>query len=152
MPATTIPPQRRGLRKWQWLAILWILSSVAAFLVGYFPQYQRAGKLSADLKSAQTDEQQLRTQSQVAGVREQFSRAYLETTRNNFGLASQYASKGFDQLSAIELSISDPTLKQAFHDDSGRRAVLLAELSKADSNSRNDLAAILDTLYKAASH
>lgn len=152
MAATTVPPQRRGLRRWQWLVILFIALMLAAFLLGYIPEYQKADKLGTDLRTSQADEQQLKKELQLASVREQFSRAYLETSRNNFGLASQYATRGFDQVSATEPSLSDQTLKSALQEVGGRRAAVLAELAKTDSNSRIDLAGILDTMSKAVSH
>ncbi|HEX4231917.1 MAG TPA: hypothetical protein VHZ07_24840 [Bryobacteraceae bacterium] len=151
MPATTVPPRKTGLRRWQWLAIIFVILLLAAFLLGYIPQSQQVNSLTAELKTARDNQHQLAAQLQIDTIRDQFSRAYLETTRNNFGLASQNATRGFDVIASAS-NISNPPMKSALEEISGQRNPVLSALAKADPNVRNQLAAILDKMDKAGGH
>jgi hypothetical protein len=149
MPATTVPPRKTGPRKWQWLLIIFAVLLLAAFLLGYIPQSQKANSLSAQLKTAHDEQHQLTEQLQIDNIRDQFSRAYLETTRNNFGLASQRATRGFDLIGSAS-NIANPSMKTAFQEILSQRGSVLSALAKTDPNVRNQLAAILDRMDKAA--
>jgi hypothetical protein len=151
MSATTAPSRKTGLRKWQWLLIIFAMLLLAAFLLGYIPQAQEANSLSAQLKTARDEQHQLAEQLQIDNIRDQFSRAYLETARNNFGLASQRATRGFDLIGSAS-NIANPSMKTAFQEISSERASVLSALAKTDPNVRNQLAAILDKMDKASGH
>jgi len=148
MAASTVPPRKRGLPRWQWLVIVFLVLVLAAFLLGYIPQSQTANHLASELKSAQDNQHQLQSELQVDKIRGLFVRAYLEAMQNNFGLASQHATEAFDQIGAAQANVSDPNLKTALGDVAGRRAAVLAKLGKADESVRNDLVSVLQTLYK----
>lgn len=148
MAASTVPPRKSGLRRWQWLVIVFVILALAAFLSGYIPESQTANRLASELKSAQDSQHQLQSDLQVAKIRGLFSRAYLETMQNNFGLASQHATEAFDQIAAAQANVTDPNLKTALGDVAGRRASVLAKLGKADTSAGNDLSSVLQILYK----
>lgn len=151
MPATTVPPRKTGFRRWQWLVIIFVILLLAAFLFGYIPEAQKADNLAAELKTTRVNQSQLAAELQIDSIRDQFSRAYLETTRNNFGLASQNATRGFDLIGSAS-NISNPSMKTALQEISGQRGSVLAALAKTDPNVRTQLTAILDKMDQAGGH
>jgi hypothetical protein len=148
MASATVPPRKTGLRRWQWLVIIFAILLAAAFLVGYVPQVQKANRVAAELKAARDSQEQLAAQLQIDNIQNQFSRAYVETNQNNFGLASQNATRGFDLIASAS-NILSPSIKTALQEIAGQRGSVLSELAKADPNVRNKLAAILDEMNKA---
>jgi hypothetical protein len=134
------------------LVIAFAILVSAAFLLGYIPEFQRAERLATELKAAQENQHQTSAQLQVEGIRNHFSRAYLETTRNNFGLASQHATRAFDQIASASANTANGSMQTALLDVSGQRSSVLAGLAKADPNTRNQIASILDEMDKASGH
>lgn len=96
---------------------------VAAFLLGFIPQYMKGRDLNQQLGAAQ---QQLNLERQKAQMDELgllCGHIYLETSEKNFGLASQYSSQFFDKVQVMMSQSPDPA----------RQSFLQAALAQRDS-------------------
>ena len=96
---------------------------VAAFLLGFVPQYLKGKDLENQLRAARQQLNLEREKSQMDELGLLCGYAYLETNLKNYGLASQYSSKFFDRVRAM--------MGQA--PDSNRQTFLQAALAKRDS-------------------
>ena len=96
---------------------------VAAFLLGFVPQYMKGKALDNQLGAARQQLNLEREKSQMDELSLLCGHVYLETNLKNYGLASQYASKFFDGVQA--------RMSQA--PDSNRRSFLQETLAQRDA-------------------
>jgi hypothetical protein len=95
---------------------------VAAFLLGFVPQYLKTRDLGNQLDALRQQLNSEREKSQMDELALLCGYAYLETNLKNYGLASQDATKFFDRVRAM--TIQGP--------NSGRQAFLQAALAQRD--------------------
>lgn len=86
---------------WKTLLIAGGVLVVTAFLLGFVPQYLKAGDLDNQLGASRRQLNSEREKSQMDELALLCGRAYLETNRKNYGLASQYSTKFFDRVRAM---------------------------------------------------
>lgn len=84
---------------------------LAAFLLGFVPQYQTATSLRNDVRSAQEELRSLRSETRIAELRDLIGLTYLESNAKNYGLAGQYSSQFFTRAGALAAETSDESLK-----------------------------------------
>lgn len=108
---------------------------LAGLLVGFFPQYQRASRLAAELKSARLD-------GKLSQIRELASLSYVDASRMNYGSATEHSERMFSlaQEVAADAKDNEPLRSSlnrllTFHDTVKRK------LSSAD-------ATVLETLQQ----
>lgn len=95
---------------------------VAAFLLGFVPQYLKNRDLHNQLGALRQQLDSEREKSQMDELALLCGYAYLETNLKNYGLASQYSTKFFDRVRAMTIQAPD----------SGRQAFLQAALAQRD--------------------
>ena len=96
---------------------------VAAFLLGFVPQYRKGRALDNQLGAARQQLYLEREKSQMDELGLLCGHVYLETNLKNYGLASQYATKFFDGVQA----------KMSQEPDSNRRSFLQETLAQRDA-------------------
>ena len=95
---------------------------LAAFLLGFIPQYVKTRDLDNQLGAVQQQLNSEREKSQMAALGLLCGYIYLETNLKNYGLASQYSTRFFDRVRVMTAQESD----------SSRQAFLQAALAKRD--------------------
>lgn len=113
----------------------WITSGVltlAAFLLGFVPQYQKDRALQSQLGVAR---QQLNFRSEKTRMNELAllcGRAYLETSMKNYGLASGDSTKFFDGIQAMMNEEPDVSRQQFLQATLAQRDAVTGGLAKGD--------------------
>jgi hypothetical protein len=95
---------------------------VAAFLLGFVPQYLKARDLGSQAGMFRQQLNSEREKSQMDEIALLCGYVYLETNLRNYGLASQYSTRFFDRVRAMTIQAPD----------SGRQAFLQAALAQRD--------------------
>lgn len=114
-----------------WLIVGGVLL-LAAFLVGFIPEYMRAGNLASQLEAAQQQNTQLQGRVQMDELGLLAGRVYLDANQKNFGLASQSSSGFFDRARQMADQVTDPAKKQFLQKALAERDEVTAGLAKAD--------------------
>jgi hypothetical protein len=86
---------------------------VAAFLLGFVPQYLKSRDRDSQLSAVRQQLDSEREKSQMDELALLSGHVYLEADIKNYGLASQYSSKLFDQARAM-MSQARGSNRQAF--------------------------------------
>ena len=120
--------------------------AVAAFLLGFVPQYVKSRSLEAQLGTLRQEVAAERDKLQMDDLALQVGRVYLETTQKNYGLASQSSTKFFDRVRAMTAQESDPNRKAFFQKALAGRDAITAGLAKADPGT---LVAVQDLFQRA---
>jgi hypothetical protein len=112
---------------------LWIILLVGGFLLGFIPEYLKNRDLTDQLIPQNIDA--LKSQVQLSEVRDSASLMLLELSRQNYGLARDYAEKFYDNLNAAIDSVQDPSLKKSLQELAAGHDAFNSELSAANASS-----------------
>jgi len=140
----TLPVQTARRNRWILAAAL----LVVAFLLGFVPQYLKNARASVDLQARDQQIIQLRQQTTLSRLRDLASLLYLETTRKNYGIASQHASALFDLIRATINNGPDPALKDGLATTLAQRDEIVSKLAKPDPGVEKDVQDLMDRLYQ----
>jgi hypothetical protein len=108
------------------------LALVAAFLVGFVPQYVKASRLESELS-------QCREASAGADLRDLISLAYLQANQKNYGLAADSIGRYFTRVREVVNQSRDATRRKPLEDLLLSRDKITAELAKGDAAVLGDL-------------
>jgi hypothetical protein len=78
--------------------ILWLVLLIGGFLSGFVPEYLKNRDLRAQLENPQKTIDALKLQVQMCEVRDAASLMLLELSRQNYGLARDYAGQFYGKL------------------------------------------------------
>jgi hypothetical protein len=120
---------------------------LAAFLAGYFPQYQRASALEAELTQAQNRVQSLQREGQLMRSRELAHLMHLETAKRNYGLATQHAETFFSHLQSLQAEVQDETLRKGLSEVYAQREAVIADLSQAAPTAEERARQLVDRIH-----
>jgi hypothetical protein len=112
---------------------LWIVLLVAGFLIGFIPEYLKNRDLQDQLIPQNIDA--LKLQVELSEVRDSASLMLLELSRQNYGLARDYAAKYYDNLNEAIDSAQNPALKKSLQELAATHDAFNAELSAANASS-----------------
>lgn len=114
-------------------AILWSALLLSGFLLGFVPQFLSVRRTEDELRSARRDLDSCRLTMELARVRDLAARIYLETSRKNFGTASEHASRFFDEVRSLAQRTEDARLKSSLEELLARRDGITASLAAAEA-------------------
>jgi hypothetical protein len=101
-----------------------VLALAAVFLAGYAPP-----KLA--LRRAQGEISSLRYAARLARLRSQAALVYYETSRKNYGLASEHASRYYEELGQVSSAAPD---QQPFQELLNLRDAVTSGLARGDGS------------------
>jgi hypothetical protein len=104
---------------------------LGVFLLGLIPLLVRHVETRQELARAEAA-------LALSQTRDLASRAYLEVTRNNFGVAAQHSSRLYDRLAELSKEAEEPVSSIA-RDAVNKRAEVMEMLAVADPNARTAL-------------
>ncbi len=133
-------------RRNRWILAVALL--VVAFLLGFVPQYLNNARASVDLQARDQQIVQLQRQATLSRLRDLASLLYLETTRKNYGIASQRASALFDLIRATINDGPDAALKDGLATTLAQRDEIVSKLAKPDPGVERDVQDLMDRLYQ----
>ena len=119
---------------------------LAAFLLGFVPQYLKAKDLDNQLGAARRQLNWERERSQMDQVGLLCGYIYLETNLKNYGLASQYSTQFFDRVRVMMGQQTDSNRQAFLQTALTKRDLVTAGLAKGDPGT---LSAVQDLFYSA---
>ena len=140
----TTPSQGGRRNRWLLAAVLLI----GAFLSGFVPQYLNNRRAAVDLQARDQQIKNLQHEATLSRVRDLASLLYLETSRKNYGIASQRATTLFDLIRATINNSSEPALKEGLRSLLAQRDEITSKLAKPDPGVEKDVQDLLDRLYQ----
>jgi len=109
---------------------------LAGLLVGFIPQYLKARDLKRQVDVCNAA-------YQLAEVRRSAALTYVAATQLNYGTASVYAHRFFDQVRQLAGTTSDPSGRSMLSDVLASRDKITTDLAKGDPQVVNELQPIL---------
>jgi hypothetical protein len=116
-------------------ATVWLILFVGGFLLGFVPEYLKNRDLRSQLEAPQKTIDELRAQLQMSELRDQASLMWIELSRQNYGLARDYAAQYYVKLKDTIDSVQDPGLKKSLQDLAATRDSVTADLAAANASS-----------------
>jgi len=113
--------------------ILWLVLFIGGFLLGFVPEYLKNRDLRSQLENPQKTIDALKQQLQMSEVRDAAGLVLLELSRQNYGLARDYAGQFDGKLKDAIDSVQDPGLKKSLQDLAATRESLTGELATANA-------------------
>ena len=108
------------------------IALVAAFLVGFVPQYVKTNRLENELR-------QSRQENAGAQLRDLIALAYVQANQKNFGLGAETTSRFFSRVHEMANQTQDASSRRALEDILALRDRVTAELAKGDAAAMGDL-------------
>ena len=121
---------------------------LAAFLLGFVPQYRAASGLRDELRSAQEEAASLRSKARLAELRDLIGLAYLESNAKNYGIARQHSTQFFTRAAQVAAETSDEGLKALLTEVSGDRDQVTAGLAEGRGAVQADIEKLARRLYE----
>jgi hypothetical protein len=106
--------------------------AVAAFLLGFVPQYMKGKALDNQLGVVRQQLNSEREKSQMDELGLLCGRIYLETNLKNYGLASQYSAKFFDRVQAMMSQAPDSNWQSFIQKTLAQRAAVTGGLAQGN--------------------
>jgi hypothetical protein len=116
-------------------ATVWLILFAGGFLLGFVPEYLKNRDLRSQLEAPQKTIDGLRAQLQMSELRDQASLMWIELSRQNYGLARDYAAQYYSKLNDMIDSAQDPGLKKSLQDLAATRDSVTADLAAANPSS-----------------
>ena len=132
--------------------ILWFVSLIVGFIIGFILQYSRLQKLRQDLSVSEKRLVICQFSEQLSQLRDTATMMYLEAVQKNYGKAGEYSKQLFDQAQRIVSSAEDPALRNLLRDTLATRDQITADLAKGDAAALSEIQPVLSKLEQTAKH
>lgn len=118
---------------------------VAAFLLGFIPEYLKSRDLEGQLNSGRQElsSQQARLQGDELDLL--IGYVYLQTNQKNYGLASDYSTRFFNRVRSMASQASDPNRQKFFQTALSKRDAVTGGLAKGDPGTLGDVQALFQS-------
>jgi len=123
------------MKKMRVHATIWLVLLIGGFLLGFIPEYLKNRDLRSQLETPQKTIDGLRAQLQMSELRDRASLMWIELSRQNFGLARDYAGQYYSKLQDTIDSVQDPSLKKSLQELAATRDSVTADLAAANASS-----------------
>jgi hypothetical protein len=117
----------------KWKLILCAVALLAAFLLGFIPQFRESRQRASELEAARQEVATLRIESETSRLRDLAALMYMEVNRKNFGLASNHAREFFEMAGSLAGRTGDPALQDKLRNLTALQDKVTAGLSSADA-------------------
>jgi len=114
---------------------VWLVLFVGGFLSGFIPEYLKNRDLRSQLENPQKTIDQLKLQLRMAELRDDASLMLIELSRQNYGLARDYAGQYYSRLKDAIDSVQESDVKKSLQELAATRDSLTADLAAADPSS-----------------
>lgn len=106
---------------------------VAAFLLGFIPQYRKSRDLESQLNSTRHELASESVKLQGDELDLLIGYVYLETNQKNYGLASEASTKFFNRVRSMAGQPSDPNRQKFLQAALSKRDAVTGGLAKGDA-------------------
>ena len=132
--------------------ILWFVSLIVGFIIGFILQYSRLQKLRQELSVSEKRLVICQFSEQLSQLRDTATMMYLEAVEKNYGKSGEYSKEFFDQAQRIVGSAEEPALRNLLHDILATRDQITADLARGDSTVLSEIQPVLSKLEQTAKH
>jgi hypothetical protein len=132
--------------------ILWFVSLIVGFIIGFILQYSRLQKLQQELSVSEKQLVICQFSEQLSQLRDTATMMYLEAVEKNYGKSGEYSKEFFDQAQRIVGSAEEPALRNLLHDILATRDQITADLARGDSTVLSEIQPVLSKLEQTAKH
>jgi hypothetical protein len=132
--------------------ILWFVSLIVGFIIGFILQYSRLQKLRQDLSVSEKRLVICQFSEQLSQLRDTATMMYLEAVEKNYGKSGEFSKEFFDQAQRIVGSAEEPALRNLLHDILASRDQITADLARGDSTVLSEIQPVLSKLEQTAKH
>jgi hypothetical protein len=120
---------------------------VIGFIGGFVVQYSSGQQLKRDLKTANEQLAACKTSSQLWQVRDTAALLGLEIARSNYGTASDYSTRFFDEARQLASQTSDPNLQSTLQDILNSRDRITAGIARQDPAVLSEIPALVAKVH-----
>jgi hypothetical protein len=96
--------------------IFWLILFVGGFLLGFVPEYVENRDLRSQLENPRKTIEALNLQVQLSELRDLASLMLLELSRQNYGLARDYAGQYYSRLNEVIAVVQNEGLKKSLQE------------------------------------
>ena len=121
---------------------------VAAFLLGFFPQFRNASRLRDELRARDQRIEQLEREAKLSKARDLASLLHLQLTRKNYGIAAQHATAFFNHVRAMMIDTSNAASKSTLEYIASQRDAIVASIAKSDPAVETQVRDILERTHQ----
>jgi hypothetical protein len=114
---------------------LWIVLLAGGFLSGFIPEYLKNRELQRSLETPQKTIDALKVQVQLGELRDLAGLMLLELSRQNYGLARDYAAEYYNSVKAALDAAQDEGTKKSLEELASTRDSLTNSLAAANPTS-----------------
>jgi hypothetical protein len=118
-----------------------------AYVLGFWPQYQKARESRRQLEQMTAEFTGLQAQLRLYQLQNSLIAVVRQTSQKNYGEASTLSSKFFDEARAEAQRQTDPTVKAALESILRQRDAVTAALAKGDPSSLGLLEPLEATMF-----
>jgi hypothetical protein len=126
--------------------IVVIVAIVAAFLLGFVPEFNRASALNAELSASRERLRSADWQLKLAKARDTGASLFIQLNKRNYGNAAGLASDFFKQVQTAASHAPDATQKNALASVAARRDEIIGKIAKTDASAESNVRDILEQL------
>ncbi len=122
---------------------------VAAFLLGFIPEYLKSRSLGSQLSSARQEVATQQAKLQGDELDLLIGYVYLQTSQKNYGLASDYSTRFFNRVRSMASQASDPNRQKFFQSALSKRDAVTSGLAKGDPATLGDVQALFQSALES---
>jgi type II secretory pathway pseudopilin PulG len=120
---------------------------VAAYVYGFWPQYQKARQAQRDLAAATGQLAHAQSELRLCALQARLLAIIGQASDRNYGNASVLATPFFDQVRREADQQSEPQAKAALESILAQRDAVTSDLAKGDPGSLNVLEGLENTMF-----
>jgi hypothetical protein len=124
--------------------VMWGVLLVAAFLIGFVPQYVRATRAERELESARQEIIEQRALNTLA-------LAYMQAAQKNYGLAQESVTRFFVEARTLSERTQVPAVRQAVENALAQRDAVTAKLARGEPGVLDDFSGMYMSLLEVTS-
>jgi hypothetical protein len=109
----------------------WLVLFIGGLLLGFVPEYLKNRDLQAQLENPRKTIDALNLQLQLSELRDKASLMLIEISRQNYGLARDYAGQYYTMLNALIASVQDESMKKSLQELAATRDSVTEALATA---------------------
>jgi len=126
-----------------------LVAILAAFSIGFVPQFTARRRLQADLSETRARLAVAERQIEIDEIRGLAGRMLLETSRQNYGNARELSTAYFNKVSELAEKTEDPALQAALLKLLSARDSITSALAQGNASVVTELQALLNDTYNA---
>lgn len=128
--------------------IVGVLLIGAAYVFGFWPQYQKARQAQQQLAAVTAELDQAQAEVRLCGLQDHLLALIGKTSAKDYGQASALSTQFFDGVRDEAARRTDPQVKAALESILGQRDVVTSALAKGDPSALGLLNGLEGTMFK----